>query len=100
MSRQDATQWMQWLSGILAAEPDTLDILPAACLCELLLSAGFRSLQSALLPRLATRLLLHLQAEAIVNTSDWPILQFFLTKLADRSFYLPPIPIHLFSTSL
>jgi hypothetical protein len=84
MRQQGANQWIEWLSGILVAEPDTLDVLPAGCLCELLLSTSFRSGHNSLLPRLATRLLLHLQMEALVTTPDWPILQFFLSKLADR----------------
>eukprot|EP01087_Luapelamoeba_hula_P023060 TRINITY_DN8428_c0_g1_i2.p1 TRINITY_DN8428_c0_g1~~TRINITY_DN8428_c0_g1_i2.p1 ORF type:complete len:1109 (+),score=97.73 TRINITY_DN8428_c0_g1_i2:2417-5743(+) len=80
MRRETPAQSILWLSHILSQDPDTLHVLPSACLAELLLSASFRQSLPSLLPRLTLGLLRHLTTAR----PDLYILQFFLLKLADR----------------
>ncbi|KAL6052174.1 Integrator complex subunit 1 [Balamuthia mandrillaris] len=95
MQRHGALESMKWLGPIIQAEPETLDVLPVSCLCELLLTSASPEMVEDMLSvqlsqelrlRLISRLLLSLKGSTIEPHSDdaLQIFSFFLQKLSAR----------------
>eukprot|EP01103_Thecamoeba_quadrilineata_P004502 TRINITY_DN1423_c0_g1_i4.p1 TRINITY_DN1423_c0_g1~~TRINITY_DN1423_c0_g1_i4.p1 ORF type:complete len:1180 (-),score=244.91 TRINITY_DN1423_c0_g1_i4:530-4069(-) len=83
MQRQGARQAMVWLKLIIEGEPDTLEVLPIPCLCELLLNIYTpSSSQLTQLPRLLARLVEYLSEPKTDYGLD--ILKFFFQKLSHK----------------
>jgi integrator complex subunit 1 len=85
MSRQGPAEAMGWLSNIVENEPDTLEILPLPCVCEIVSSFILKetTFEFKQLPRALSRLLDTIQkASASRNGQDiHQILSFFFQRL-------------------